>query len=226
MNSYCGRYDSSIEIAHTYAPELLTPHIGWREEGDSELPVFELPTAYHNRLARIALNYSSKPILLGFVDDIGKSDEEAFMTELSVMEGLHGSPDVYYESDYVEPAKQLIERIRGSDLPTLWRPSDDMRKIVYGTKKTRVRIPLVGFSGLDDPEHPSCQMLDLAWTIDRLQSVAPNTATILPENYSDQQKQVATLARLIPEITGAKVTTILTDDFGNETNRFAWALAD
>lgn len=226
MNTYGERFDSSVEIAHTYVPELLTPHVGWREEGGLDLPTFEQSSDYHKRLAQVALSYSKRPILLGFIDDIGKSEEESFMTELSVMEGLQGSPDVYFESDYIEPAKQLIERIRGSDLPILWRLSDDMRKTVYGTGKTRIRIPLVGFSGIDDPEHPSCQVLDLAWTIDRLQSIAPDTATILPENYSAQQMQVAALARLIPEITESKVTTILTDDVGRESNRFVWELAN
>jgi len=225
MNTYAGRFDSSVEVGHTYAPNTLTPfNDDWRTEHGVELPVFEPPTAYHEKIVATALAYSSRPLLLSLVDDIGVSGNESFLTELSVIEGL-GPHDVYYESSYHAHANELISRLRKDKLPPDWRLSEDKRKLVFGTGKSKLRIPLVGFANMpQEADHPSCQILDTAWMLDRIQSIAPKAATILPEGFKAQQKQVAALASLFSEFDDALVTSIFIDSSGSETERFEWQL--
>lgn len=226
LHTYAGRYDSSVEFGHTYVPDTLTPFTdNWRLEEDIELPVFTPPTEYHQRLVDIARGYSARPLLLALIDDIGKPEDDSFFTELSVIEGLKPE-DVYYESGYVEAAKDLVDHIRGTDLPQGWRLSGDERKVIVGTGKHKLKIPLVGFSAVpDDSDHPSCQLIDAAWTLDRIQSVAPNAATILPEAFKTQQQQVAAIASLVPAFENTQVTSVFTNEAGDEAGRFVWPLA-
>jgi hypothetical protein len=221
MQTFGQRFDASVEIAHTYAPATLTPHDGkWREEHGVELPVFGEPTQGQLHSVEIARQFSAKPLLVSLVDDIGRSTEEAFFTELSIIEAL--PTEVFYESAYTEAALEVNEAILKADLPEGYRLSDDGWRVQVGTGKYKLKIPLFGFAGMDDPEHPSCNAHDLAWTLDRLRSIAPVGANILPETFLPQQIKVAALARIFPEFLNYQFTTIFTNPAGNEVSRLDW----
>lgn len=227
MNTYDGRFDSSVEIGHIYVPETSTPFTGdWRKEDDSnfEFPVFEPQTEYLQNIEKIAQTFSTNPILLTLVDDIGKTSSDTLITECSILDTLVVE-DVYRESEYTELAKELVGMLQGKKLTGEYRISEDGRKAIMGSGKSKTRIPLVGFRGIEDPEFPSCTMHDLAWTLDRLESVAPRGSNILPVSFSEQQKQVSVLGRVVlgPHF---EFTSIFVDESGQEASRYRWPLDD
>lgn len=225
MNTYGGRFDSSVEIGHIYAPDTATPFTGnWRKEDlEAEFPIFEPASLYHDRIAGIAASCSDNPIILSLIDDIRCSEYEARFTEYSVIEVLDVD-ETFYESHYRLPAMGLMRQLHECTLPDGIRFSKDNCKLIVGSGKRRQRIALAGFSDIEDPNYPSCQMLDAAWMLDRLQSVAPKACNVLPIAFRDQQHQVAIIATILPQFHNFEVVSIFVDEQGNEAERFAWPI--
>lgn len=243
MSTLAGKYDTSVEMMHTYAPDTVTPFTGWRREDTAELPVFTPPTAVQKRVAQIAISLSEQPFVLTLIDDVVAADvsrrsgerhpdSASLMSEFSALETLdhlHKAgqlPDyeVYYESTYEPLAYLMREDLRIADLPSGYRFSRDGRAIVAGRGRNKSRISLAGFRGVADPDYPSCEMFDLAWVLDRLESVAPRAVNILPDSYRGQQTRVATLAGILAAFRGYEVITIFVDEQGQETSRMVWPL--
>lgn len=205
-------YSHTVEIGHTYAPDRLGPfapegHEGRRAPGYDRV-FTDSPEAA--RLRALAQDIGDKSLVVALVDDVAvrerqrNSDDpwrwQAFIdaSKASVVAAT-GAEIVEYESAFALRARDMVEEIRTMELPTDYRLSETGNKLIFGSGKTKVRIPLVGFGGVDDPTHPSCQMLDLAWLEHKL-SLAPDAITVLPQGYEEQQEQVRLLADLFPQI--------------------------
>ncbi|MEI9914282.1 MAG: hypothetical protein WDN66_04910 [Candidatus Saccharibacteria bacterium] len=214
----------------------------------SEMPPFEPLTEQQINVGALALTayrLLEDPLVVSLIDDVVPAYKKAqgleptsnsLVTKLSLISGIerfrplgisNDNFKFYMESDYVEPAKELIAKVQNTSLPDGFRLGQDGRSLIYGSGKDKVKIKIQGFSGIDDPDHPSCQMLDAAWTLDRLASIGPTAITILPEAFSEQQAQSALLTLAIPDFHGHdyRVVSLLTDESGRYTEEFDWPLA-
>lgn len=208
---------ATIEIGHTYAPELLLAqaNIGINWEFDD--------TSYAQKLRSVAENISQDAVRVAFIDDVilrdkQKHSEDSWRwqlfisrSEASVKAGT-SAEIIAFESSFIDRGKQLVEEIQSMELPEGYRMSGDGTKVVFGTGRNRERIPLVGFKSIDDPTHPSCSILDLAWLEHRLM-IAPKAITLLPKEYKEQQRKVALLADLFPHLGSQKMTSLFIDQF-------------
>jgi len=208
----------TVEIGHTYAPQRLVPLSDARSAGEAKFQV----TAQAARLQAIAGELGEQSLRVAFVDDViardkqRKSIAEGWRWQLfiglsgeSVRAGT-GAELVAFESAYEPRARQMIDELRASGLPTGYRLSQGGRQLISGTGKSKMRIPLEGFKGIDDVTYPSCQVLDLAWLEHRLQ-LAPEAVTILPVGYEEQQRQVSILARAFPDLQETTVRSIFVE---------------
>lgn len=225
MQSYEHWIDSTVEIAHIYAPELAVEFSGqWRQEHNIELPVFAPPSMAQERIRFIAQNYSRNPVILSLVDDIASNDPAAIlMTDLSVIDAVMPD-DVYRESEYIDNARMLINQLQNSHLPDGYRLNAAGSKLVVGTGKTKTTVSLTGFRGVNDPTHPSCEMLDAAWILDRLQSVAPRGANILPLGFRPQQERTREIANVLPQFSGYDFKSLFVHEQGWVVDTLDWQL--
>lgn len=209
---------STIEIGHTYAPDLLVPSICALNEAAFEFS----DTPYAGKLRAIAYQIGKDATRVAFVDDIAARNEQrksadGWRWELfiqrsaqSVRVGTEASI-IAFESEYVQRGRELVEEISTMELSSGYRMSDNQQKLVVGSGKTKTRIPLVGFKGIEDESHPSCQVLDLAWLEHRL-TIASEAITVLPVKYESQQNQVKLLADLFPHLSSEKMTNYFIAD--------------
>jgi hypothetical protein len=245
-------YGSSVEIYHTYAPEKLTRLSSELVDRHAEMPPVEPLTDQQINIGLLAIAACKQledPLVVSLVDDVTSAYEnrtrtdqgllrknKTAVTSLSLYSGVerfrafglsNKNYEVFLESDYVEPASQLIDQIQTADLPEGYRLSKDKRTLVIGSGKDKLRVRMQGFSGIDDQDHPSCQMLDAAWALDRVEAIGPTAITILPETFVDQQIKTAMLSRIIPRFHGHdfRIVSILTDEAGKYKSEFDWPLA-
>ncbi len=219
----------TVEIGHTYAPYRLLPlNVGADEYGQRMFS--DTPKAAHMR--ELASNLGAGTLRVALLDDVvvakreRESEENSWRwslftgtSEQSLQIGT-GAEIVQRESQLEPEARRLIEQIRTMDLPEGYRLSQDGRKIITGTGDDRFYVPLEGYHAtaggigtIDDPTHPSCQMLDLAWLRKRL-AIAPDAVTVLPDTewYRRQQRGVEILSRLFPDMHDAHIETIFTPE--------------
>ena len=64
-----------------------------------------------------------------------------------------------------------------------------------------------GFAGVADATHPSCAVLDAAWSQWRAKQFA-STYTVLPLRYKKQQLQTATILALLELEDRRSITTL------------------
>ena len=208
--------DITIEIGHTYAPDKLLP----KSHGFISLK-YPIPAAYNpdylsaavehsERLHKIASFFGKGALRVAMLDDVALQDKLNGMplsdqklkwqyTLRKSTEALQrgtNADELYHESEFEAAGRDIVLQIKNMDLPAGQRLSQDQRKLKVGSGKDTLVIPLQGFSGVDDPTFPSCQVLDIAWLQKRL-TLAPEAITVLPTGYEDQQRGVAVLAGLV-----------------------------
>jgi hypothetical protein len=198
----------TVECLHTYSPERLVSPSG------GELGLVSPLAPYTNftdsertsklRLLASELGEDDEEVLtVGFVDDVALASH---ITKLQDTGGMHrarrlkvfngialesveaGTQADYVtlESSYVVPALGIIDAIKKSELPTGYRLSRSGSTLLSAQDSDELQIRLTGFNGVDDPLHPSCAVLDLAWLRHRL-SLAP-VATTIAKALSDMPK--------------------------------------
>lgn len=204
---------ATIEIGHTYAPDRLVKLAGGEGTGDLYSP--ELGRAFHDtpeaaRLRRIAEYFGDSAIRVALVDDVALSERQKKSSEQwrwqhflnASLAGVQLGTGVerhrlFRESEFEQAGRDIVAQIQAVELPNDYRLSEKGRlKLITGSGKDRFTIPLQGFSGVEDPTYPSCQVLDLAWLQKRL-TIATQAITVLPSSYEDQQRGVEILAGLM-----------------------------
>ncbi|MGK2896206.1 MAG: hypothetical protein ACSLEY_01200, partial [Candidatus Saccharimonadales bacterium] len=202
----------TVEIGHTYAPDRLVRFAS--ADGVSDFYSPELGRGFNDtaeaaRLRKIAEYFGESAIRVALVDDVAaresqkRSEENAWRWQqflnasyigVQLGTGVERS-GLFHESDFEQDGRDLVAQIQDMDLPEGYRLSQYGRKLITGSGKDRLAVPLQGFKGVEDISYPSCQVLDLAWLQKRL-SLAPEAITVLPAAYEEQQRGVEVLADL------------------------------
>lgn len=207
---------STIEIGHTYAPERFTDlMVGRDSRGQLQFKDKE----HAKELRELADTISPDGIRVALVDDVAAREKQkksqdswrwAMFIGATVESVRFGTQAdfVELESRFELPARRLTQEIKNMELSEDYRFSQDGKKLIVGSGKGREVISLEGFSGVEDPSYPSCQMLDLAWLQHRL-TLAPYAINVLPRSFEEQQKQVGLLADLFPEAKSRFVTEFI-----------------
>lgn len=215
-----------IEVCHTYAPDRLVPCDGLGDEGwnyrlsDIQIQLGQLE-AIESAL-RTAHGLDAQPVArLGLLDDVAaqenmrRSQDSArhalFLGVSAESLRVGAKAEVHLESAFVrrgvELQGMLAEQVAERALPH--RGS----RIEIPTSAGDCRVKLAGFRGVPDSSHPSCAVLDLAWTEWRTGEYG-STYTVLPLAYREQQLQVAALAALIELPRRDSVTAVFLDRNG------------
>jgi hypothetical protein len=184
------------------------------------------------RLRSIADGLGERTVKVALLDDVvmahrQKLSEEdswrwAMFTGVSYesLKAGTGAEIVQQESQLEHDGRTLVSIIRTMDLPEGYRLSQDGRKIIVGSGKSREYIPLEGYGwnlgswgSIDDPTFPSCEVLDLAWLRKRL-DIAPEAVTVLPDTewYRRQQRGVELLSKLFPDMQDKSIRSIFIDE--------------
>lgn len=209
---------STIELGHTYAPHLLVLQ-------EISAPTAEFAfgdTEVARSLRDIAEHLGPSAVKVALLDDIIARDrqvksQDSWRWELFIQRSIAslragtGAEVVACESNFVAAGREIVERIHTMCLPDDYRLSKDGRRLLVGSGDERLRIPLLGFKGVENRDHPSCPVLDFAWLDYRL-GIAPEAVTILGRQYSEQQRQVGVLADLLLDIDEYKVGTVLINE--------------
>lgn len=217
---------ATVEIGHTYAPDRLVKLAGGEGTGDLYAP--EIGRAFHDtpeaaRIRRIAEYFGESAIRVALVDDVAliesqKKSSEQWRWQLFLNASFAGvrlgtgveRNRLFRESEFEQAGRDIVAEIKDMGLPDGYRLSENGRlKLITGSGKDRFTIPLQGFSGVEDPTYPSCQVLDLAWLQKRL-TIAPEAITVLPSTYEEQQRGVEILAGLMG-IDKDSYTTVIYD---------------
>ena len=213
----------TIEIGHTYAHDRLIRLAAANETGDFYSP--EIGRAFNEtaeaaRLRKIAEYFGEPAIRVALVDDVAvkeaqkKSAEDAWrwqhflnagFASVKLGTGVEWS-GLFRESDFEQDGRAMVAQIQDMELPGGYRLSQDGRKLITGSGRDRLAVPLLGFKDVDDVTFPSCQVLDTAWLQKRL-TIAPEAITVLPASYEQQQRGANVLAGLMG-IDSSSYTTV------------------
>lgn len=206
----------TVEVGHTYAPDELLPLSHGIVSSKFPIPVEYKPEylieriEHAERLHRLASYFGPEITKVALLDEVAVqhkidalplSDQKLKWqwklreSEASLVRGAQ-TTEVYRESQFEQAGRAIVDHVQTMDLPDGYRLSQDGRKLKTGSGKNMFVVPLQGFNGVDDPTHPSCQVLDVAWLQKRL-TLAPEAVTLLPAGYEDQQRGVEILADLI-----------------------------
>lgn len=221
----------SLEYCHLYAPNRIATFLGYDQSGQLKFDSCDLE-ALHKRLdgvegeikQRFDLEHS--PLTrLALLDNV-ESREKQLVSEdpwrVDLFEGVSkeslrigAKAEVHLESHFISKARLLQIEIleRAKDLGLTLKKG----KISISTSIGIHTPKIFGFKGVEDPKHPSCCVLDMAWTIWRTQNFS-RTFTVLPLEYSIQQQQVAALAALLEIPRRNSVTAVFLDDSGTIIN--------
>ncbi len=224
---------ASIELCHLYAPERLVSFEGW----GTGVPKFKQDqlTQLHDSLAELekdvthkfSLSRSSISRLALFDEVLAREHQRAGLNQdrwelfigvsrASLKQGAQA--EIYDESTFVARGKKLqnlilaaAEKLKISMGPT--------GKLSIPTNIGDIAVQVFGFAGVKDTSHPSCAVLDLAWTEWRTQNFS-RTFTALPKGFNKQQTQVAALAALLNMPNRETVTTLLLNPEGQITREW------
>ena len=209
---------ATIEIAHTYAPEVLMydlqravyeRHDVYRDRADEIIQKHSERIDEIERLGRIATFFGEDVTRVAFIDDVAEQQKilrepnsvwwrrnSIYWRTTNSVKRATNAKEIFYESDFEQAGRDMVAQIQQIDLPDGYRLSPDGRKLITGRGNERFSVPLQGFKGCEDPTFPSCQVLDLTWLQKRL-TIAPHAITILPVGYEEQQRGVEILADLV-----------------------------
>lgn len=215
----------ALEVAHIHAPERLVALRGLSNDGSFRWCPRALDASLRD-VQHVEDQLAQRPEVAGhavtrlsLLDDVvvreaQRVSAESWRWELfirvsrqSVEQGT--SAVVHLESSFVAAARELHNRV-GASLARLGIAMDDRGQARVPTDHGVIGIRLCGFHTIADPTHPSCTLLDLAWTAWRCERYA-HTFTALPLGYYKQQLQVAALAALIDLPGRDRVTTLFMD---------------
>lgn len=206
----------TIEIGHTYVPERLTDILPERDN-DGQFQFADTEQA--KELRELADTVAPGAIRVALIDDVEarerqRKSQDSWRWAMFIGASLESvsfgtqADIVELESRFESPGRRLTQEIKNMELPKDYRFSQDGKKLIVGSGKGREVISLEGFSEVEDPTYPSCQMLDLAWLQHRL-TLAPHAVNVLPKSFKEQQKQVGLLADLFPDISGRLTTQFI-----------------
>jgi hypothetical protein len=201
----------TVEVGHTYSPNRLV-QLSTPEESDfysTALGRHFKDTPEAAQLRELASSFGEATLRVALVDDVIPKDKQRksadswrwqmFMNasaESVVLGTGITQSELYYESNFEAAGRDLVAQIQTMTLPEGYRLSQAGDKLKIGSGKAVKTIRLQGYTDIEDPTFPSCEVLDLAWLQKRL-SLAPEAVTVLPEEFADQQERVAVLASLI-----------------------------
>ncbi len=213
----------TVEVGHVYSPNRLI-QLSSPEESDfysRALGRHFKDTPEAARLRDIAGSFGEATLRVALIDDVLPKDAQRksadswrwqlFMNTSaeSVILGTGiTQSELYYESNFETAGRDIVAQIQAMDLPEGYRLTQAGDKLKVGSGKAMRTIRLQGYSGIEDPTFPSCEVLDLAWLEKRL-TLAPESVTVLPEGFIDQQERVAVLAELIGIDPSAHSTVLI-----------------
>src|SRR3989344_767511 len=197
----------SIETAHPYTSDDLRitgdAFIGKEPRLKREMTAFEQACArVGNSLADLAEQMGFETTTHVLIDDVTwaaaqeKSAEphrwSLFRNSAEMGAELAYSPDaISSEAAYKNAGVLLADLLRNIS------GKEGASHIRLHTQSGRQRIRLTGFKEVADPEHPSCDVLDLAWHQDRAKEHRV-LLNVLHESYAGQQDRVDALFALLP----------------------------
>ena len=201
----------SLEIEHVYAPARSVRLCGLNNSGKFRWDASELAEklcAARELEGHVATRFGipTEDILrLALLDDVVACERkrqssdparwELFSAVSRASVAAATDAQIYLESSFASRGRELQALIRQVATSRGIQIKDDS-KIFIPTSHGVVDVQISGFKGVTDRSHPSCAVLDLAWTEWRLRH-QHRTFTALPNDYFKQQRQVAALAALV-----------------------------
>jgi hypothetical protein len=219
----------SVEFGHTYPSDgLHTAHMPNKgAELSRSSSAFELAQRQCGEdSVRIAVEQGYEPVKHVMIDDVesyrqGNSADswKYVLVKERIVEAtrqIYAPDEIIRESQFVTQALAHLPKIDGLDPPK--------KHIKLHTKTGKQRVRIRGFKDVADPEHPSCDVLDLAWHEHRARS-AGVLLTILHYSYEDQQARVHALMDLTDAQQSSSATLFL-DDSGAPIQLIRWNVLD
>ncbi len=207
----------SIEVGHIYAPHYVQTKEEIRH------------TATVGRLAHSLTRTGDTIVTL--VDDVvprneQRKSQDSWRWQMFInrthesVEKTLGSK-VAFESTMEVMARKISEQLATVDLPEGVRWNEKRNKLIFGSGKSKQSVSIAGYSDIHDRTYPSCEVLELGWIEERLKD-SEVIINILPQEFLDQQKRVELLAGLLPQFKDKQISTVLTNEAGDEMSIYHW----
>jgi hypothetical protein len=217
----------SVEYGHTYAADgIYTRGMPAETIEANQSQVSRELTAFEQSCKALGDTAATMAVDAGFevtkhllIDDV----EWAYKQKGSQDSGrwatfrwrVNKAAEALYEPDETVSEAELV----GAAIKNATNVREKLDKtgkyVKLDTRTGEQRVSLTGFKGVDDTQHPSCDVLDLSWHQKRGED-AEVLVTILHESYETQQARVHALAEVVADdsFNNLSIASLLVDDNG------------